>query len=383
MANIEDYILWRGDLTINQAPFNNVDNLILSNLIYLIFKDIVPELSETKLSILDKFTGIFKQNSSQDKNYITIHDAIADMNIQTEGKNRIRVTKDIEMAIKLANTNRFGNMKLMYYVDKYDEDIETQFAAITVVMEDNTAYIAYRGTDTSLVGWKEDFNMSFMDKVPAQAEALKYLQTVSSLINMPLRIGGHSKGGNLAVYSALHIDKSVQDRIIRVYNNDGPGFKSSIIETAEYKALQDKIDTIVPQTSIIGMLLEHEEEYIVIKSNETLIMQHDPYSWEVLGADFVKMEGTTSSSHLIDTTLRQWINDMTIEQREQFIDLLWEVMGATKAKSFPEMAESLFANAVKIGKKINQLDDKSKEILSTTLSMLVKSAKNALMEGFK
>lgn len=383
MANIEDYILWRGDLNVAQAPFNNVDNLILSNLVYLTFKNIVPELSYTKPSILNKFTGLFTQDNSSEKKYITIHDAVADMNIQTDENHHVKISKDIEMAVKLANSKRFGNMKLMYYVDKYDENIETQFAAITIIMEDNTAYIAYRGTDTSLVGWKEDFNMSFMDKVPAQIEALKYLETVSSLINMPLRIGGHSKGGNLAVYSSLYIDKSVQDRIIKVYNNDGPGFKSSRLKTKEYNAMQDKIDTIVPQTSIIGMLLEHEEEYIVIKSNETLIMQHDPYSWEVLGPDFVKMEGTTSSSQLIDTTLRQWLNDMTIEQREQFIDLLWEVIGASKAKSFSEMAENIFANAVKIGKKINQLDDKSKEILSTAFSMLIKSAKNAIVAGFK
>lgn len=383
MANIEDYILWRGDLNVVQAPFNNVDNLILSNLVYLTFKNIVPELSYTKPSILNKFTGLFTQDNSSEKKYITIHDAVADMNIQTDENHHVKISKDIEMAVKLANSKRFGNMKLMYYVDKYDENIETQFAAITIIMEDNTAYIAYRGTDTSLVGWKEDFNMSFMDKVPAQVEALKYLETVSSLINMPLRIGGHSKGGNLAVYSSLYIDKSVQDRIIKVYNNDGPGFKSSRLKTKEYNAMQDKIDTIVPQTSIIGMLLEHEEEYIVIKSNETLIMQHDPYSWEVLGPDFVKMEGTTSSSQLIDTTLRQWLNDMTIEQREQFIDLLWEVIGASKAKSFSEMAENIFANAVKIGKKINQLDYKSKEILSTAFSMLIKSAKNAIVAGFK
>lgn len=142
------------------------------------------------------------------------------MNIQTDENHHVKISKDIEMAVKLANSKRFGNMKLMYYVDKYDENIETQFV-ITIIMEDNTAYIAYRGTDTSLVGWKEDFNMSFMDKVPAQVEALKYLEIVSSLINMPLHIGGHSKGGNLAVYSSLYIDKSVQDRIIKVYNNDG------------------------------------------------------------------------------------------------------------------------------------------------------------------
>ena len=119
MANIEDYILWRGDLTVAQAPFNNVDNLILSNLVYLIFKDIVPELSYTKLSVLNKFTGFFKQNNSSENQSITIHDAIADMNIQTEGSHRVRVSKDVEMAVKLANSKRFGNMKLMYYVDIY------------------------------------------------------------------------------------------------------------------------------------------------------------------------------------------------------------------------------------------------------------------------
>lgn len=365
MANIEDYILWRGDLTVNQAPFNNVDNLILSNLIYIVFKDIVPELYD---------------NNSR---YITIRDAIDNMKIHTEGKYRVRVSKDAEMAVKLAETNRFGNMKLMYYVDKYDENIETQFAAFTVIMEDNTAYIAFRGTDMSLVGWKEDFNMSFMDKVPAQKEALKYLQTVASLIDIPLRVGGHSKGGNLAVYSAINIDKSIQQRIIKIYNNDGPGFKSNILETEEYKIIQGKIDTIVPQTSIIGMLLEHEEEYIVIKSNETFIMQHDPYSWEVMGADFVKMNDTTPSSQIIDTTLRAWLNNMTIQQREQFVDIVWEVMRATKAKSFPEMAENLFTNALKIIKKINRLDDKSKEILSTAFSMFIRSAKKTLIAEFK
>ena len=150
MANIEDYILWRGDLNVAQAPFNNVDNLILSNLVYLTFKNIVPELSYTKPSILNKFTGLFTQDNSSEKKYITIHDAVADMNIQTDENHHVKISKDIEMAVKLANSKRFGNMKLMYYVDKYDENIETQFAAITIIMEDNTAYIAYRGTKASI-----------------------------------------------------------------------------------------------------------------------------------------------------------------------------------------------------------------------------------------
>ena len=383
MANIEDYLLWRGDLTVTQAPFNRVDNLILSNLAYLIFKEIVPELNNEKQTFLNKITSLFKSDEASRMQYITIFDAIAAMNLATEGKDRIRVSQDIEMGIKLAKTKRFGNMKLMCYVDKYDESIETQFAAITILMEDNTAYIAFRGTDTSLIGWKEDFNMSFMDKVPAQELALLYLKDVAEIIKYPLRIGGHSKGGNLAVYSSLYAGKEIQDRIINIYNNDGPGFKSSILQTEEYKNIQNKIDTIIPQTSIIGMLLEHEEEYIVIRSNETLIMQHDPYSWEVLGPDFIKMQETTSSSKFIDTTLRNWLKDMDSEKREKFVDLLWEVLGATKVKTFSEMAESLFANAVKIGKKINNLDPDSKEVLSKALSMLIKSAKNTLLAELK
>ena len=199
MANIEEYLLWRGDLTVQQAPFNNVDNLILSNLSYLVFKGIVPELGNQKPSFLDKITSLFKSDDESHMQYITVHDAIAAMNLATEGKDRIRVSQDIQMGIKLAQTKRFGNMKLMCYVDKYDESIETQFAAITILMEDKTAYIAFRGTDTSLIGWKEDFNMSFMDQVPAQKLALSYLKDVASIIKCPLRVGGHSKGGNLAV----------------------------------------------------------------------------------------------------------------------------------------------------------------------------------------
>ena len=131
MANIEEYLLWRGDLTVQQAPFNNVDNLILSNLSYLVFKGIVPELGNQKPSFLDKITSLFKSDDESHMQYITVHDAIAAMNLATEGKDRIRVSQDIQMGIKLAQTKRFGNMKLMCYVDKYDESIETQFAAIT------------------------------------------------------------------------------------------------------------------------------------------------------------------------------------------------------------------------------------------------------------
>ncbi len=382
MANIEDYIVWRGELSVTEAPFTNVDNLILSNLSYLIFRNVVPELQYKTPSFMQKIASIFKSKNSCIHKSISVKEAIAMMNLETEGKDRIRVKQDISMAIKLAKTKRFGNMRLLYYVDKYDEKIETQFSAITILMEDKTAYIAFRGTDTTLIGWKEDFNMSFMEKIPAQAEALKYLQQVSSLIKTPLRIGGHSKGGNLAVYSAMHIDENTQQRIINIYNNDGPGFHLNILNTEEYKKIKDKIITIIPQTSIVGMLLEHEEDYIVVKSSETLIMQHDPYSWEVMGDNFIEMNNTSSSSKIIDNALRQWLYSMTLTQREKFVDILWDILGAAEVKTFPEIIEKFLTNSIKIGKKYNSLDQQSKEILTKALSSLLKSTKNAVAKNY-
>ncbi len=382
MANIEDYLLWRGGLSITEVPFTNVDNLILSNLSYLIFKGIISEYKKKESTIINKVKSFFSPESDILSQSMTVREAIAMMNLETEGKDRIRVHQDISMGIKLAKTKRFGSMRIIHYVDKYDEDIEIQFAAITVLMENNTAYIAFRGTDTTLIGWKEDFNMSFMEKVPAQEEALKYLNQAAEIIKTPFYIGGHSKGGNLAVYSAMHASPEIQERIINIFNNDGPGFRSSIIDTKEYKNIKNKIVTIIPQTSIVGMLLEHEEDYIVIKSNETLIMQHDPYTWEVEGDHFIEMGNTTSSSKIIDGALKQWLSSMTMEQREKFVDIIWDVLDAANVKTFPEIVEKFVANSIKIGKKYKGLDIESKEIITNALSALIKSAKNAVAQNY-
>ena len=380
MANIENYIEKYGNLTLNEEPFNNVDNLILSNLSYLVFRGAVPEIDYRKKSLISKLSSII--GLSNKINTITIKDAVYKMNFNINEKENIRVKQDIDMTKKLADSKRFGNMLLTCYIDEYDENIEIQFSAITILMEDNTAYVAYRGTDTTLIGWKEDFNMSFMEKIPAQAEALKYLLQVASIIKQPLRIGGHSKGGNLAVYASMYAGSKIQNRIINIYNNDGPGFQSKVLEKDEYKAIKNKLTTIIPQTSIVGMLLEHEEHYIVVKSNETLIMQHDPYTWEVDGCKFVIMENTTDSSKIIDKTLSQWLNTMSMEQREKFVDILWDILGATKVKTFPELVDKFVENTMKIKKAYSNLDPQSKEILSNTFSALFKSAKDVIAKNY-
>ena len=160
-------------------------------------------------------------------------------------------------------------MKLTNYINKVDPIQEKQFSAITIIMQDKTIYVAYRGTDNTIVGWKEDFNMSFSKLVPAQTDAVNYLESVAKKYKNRIRVGGHSKGGNLAVYAAAFCNKHVKDKIINVYNNDGPGFCDEVVNSEQYKEIIDRVHTYIPQTSIIGRLLNHEEETIILKSTQT------------------------------------------------------------------------------------------------------------------
>ena len=239
MANIVDYIKWRGDLEFKVDPFNSVDNLILARLCYIEFDDLEPK-GETLKRITSRYIDSeIKMNPGL---------------LLNEGNKPLLEGAGL--------SKRFGNIVIKNFVSKIDPSIQLQFSAVTYEIDKKTAYIAFRGTDDTLVGWKEDFNMSFMDVVPAQIEASKYLNNVIDKDNYKnIYIGGHSKGGNLSVYSAVKSNKSVKNRIKSIYSNDGPGFKNSLTKSPEYKLIADKIIPLVPQSSIVGLLMEHEGNY--------------------------------------------------------------------------------------------------------------------------
>ncbi len=209
------------------------------------------------------------------------------------------------------------------FVSIIDEVAEIQFSAVTVELDDETVYIAYRGTDDTLVGWKEDLNMSFMDVVPAQAEALAYLEQVLHKHDYrKVYIGGHSKGGNLAVYAAVHVEDILQSSIVEVFNNDGPGFKDNILSKQQYMNISDRITTLVPQNSVVGLLLEHDETYQVVKSSQSSgIMQHDGFSWEVLGNDFIYLP-SLDDHRISGMTTKRTLEKMSADQREAFATVL-------------------------------------------------------------
>ncbi len=362
MATILDYLDWRGDITFAERPFNEIDNLLLAELSYLDFGKIVPEAFCEHISLHEAMDAFTKR---------TPH---ADMGVLVPDKIP-------ELGRRMAASARFRDTALSGYVCKLDEETETQFAALCAALPDVSVYVSFRGTDDTIVGWKEDFNMGFLPTVPAQREAAKYLCAAAEAFSAaPLRVGGHSKGGNLAVYSAVYCGETVQNRITGVYNNDGPGFRTSLLGLPEHQRIAARIQTILPESSVVGMLLEHEEDYQVVRSSQIGLMQHDGFSWQVLGTHFVHLSGLTGGGKLIDETLRKFIGGLSQEQRIQFIDALFEILTCTDAETLTDLKEGGFRTVYSMFKTVRRLDKDTRSALASTLGLLVRSGAKSIGE---
>lgn len=366
MPNIIDYLDWRGDLTLAQSPFNDVDNLILSQLIYMKFDQILtPDKYNTLSSVADVTRALLSEAGESDR--------LAD-NVMPDTKN------DRRFLAAISSSERFGSMQLTRYVNRIDYKKESQFSAITILTGDGSVYLAFRGTDDSLAGWKENFNMSFMTPVPAQQDAVDYLESVAADYPESIRVGGHSKGGNLAVYASAFCQPIIQNWILNVYSNDGPGFDKKVIDNEGYQNIHKRIHTLVPQSSVVGMLLEHEESYTVVHSSSSGLMQHNPYSWDVLGKDFIRLTTVDQNSRFVDQTLRSWISGMDYQQKEQFIDALYGVLAATEIKNTSDFSGEWLKASRIILKSMSKLDDETKKLINQTLSALFNSFRTSLKE---
>ncbi len=306
MANIFDYIKWRGDLTFSQDPFNAVDALVFSALAYIRYAGDVETQPRMPVSVKKAADVLFSM---------------------PDYESRARVQHDLDLLHLAAQSRRFGESRICLYRDEFIPEQETQFAAMTFLLDEGSMVLAFRGTDNSLVGWKEDFNMTFQQTIPAQRLAAQYTRDVALEFSNPMHLAGHSKGGNLAVFAAARSSPMVQARILSVSSNDGPGFTKYLMGDPGYLAMVPKIKTYIPQSSVIGMLLEHEEPYTVIRSKTVGILQHDPYSWEVLGREFIPVQEVTETSLFLDATIKTWFAEMTNQERNQLVDVMFTLLG--------------------------------------------------------
>lgn len=354
MGNITDYIKWRGDLTFRQSPFNDVDNLILSELSYVLLDGIVPGILSDDSITLEKASEIFFKLFEERK-------------LLTERT----FTSDAPFIMKeMAITERYRGIRLSHYSNVIVEHQEKQFAAFHAALGDGTTYVAFRGTNDTIVGWKEDFNMSFLSPVPSQIEAMKYLNSTISFFHGKLRLGGHSKGGNLAIYAAVKCNPGVKRKIIDVYNNDGPGFDKEMISSPEYQQMLPKIKTIVPEASIIGMLLEHEENYMIVKSSQTGIMQHDANSWQVIGDHFITASELSRESQVLNKALNTWIGQLNKKEREDFVNTLFSIIGQTGALTLSDLNTDRIKAAAIMIRSFTSLDSATRNMMLRTLRSL-------------
>lgn len=360
MANLFDYLLWRGDLSLDASPFNEIDAMLLSRFSYMPF-EYVPEVATTCGASI----GVI---SSQ-------------LLALPELEKKLLFKGDLRLLKALSVTQRFQDIHISRYVNQINNETQTQFSAISIQLDEGRQFIAFRGTDDTLVGWKENFNMSFVCPVPAQERAVEYLETVATQTNCSLILGGHSKGGNLAVYAAAFCAPEVQSHITAVYNFDGPGFDEKILQKQGYQAICSHVYTYVPQSSIVGMLLGHEEKYTIVHSSEsTGIWQHDTYSWEVERDHFVYLESVDHSSKFIDDTLKSWVASLDYHQREQLVDALYIVMTQTQAETMRELSENWFSNAITVIKSLKNLDDDTRKLVTETLRLLIRTSRKEALQ---
>ena len=357
MANVCDYVKWRGDLSLEQSEFNEIDNLILSRFSYFPFDNIIKE---NEIVTIKELSERFKK--------------------QDVSKLPILWKDDVDLFPLMGESKRYGEMYATKYINKIDVEQEKQFSAITILMPDNTIFVSYRGTDNTIVGWKEDLNMSFKSHIASQISAKKYLEMIAKEYpNKKVRIGGHSKGGNIAVYAATFVSNEIKDRIINVYNNDGPGFCDDVIETPEYQEMIKKVHTYIPQSSVIGRLMNHREKYTVVESVQKGIMQHDLYSWEVLGKAFVTLEEVTNGSEFVDKTIKEWLENVEPAKREQVIDVVFDILNTTDAQTMKELKNNWFSSAKTMMASYKNIDKDTKDMIWQTLNELFKVAKDNVL----
>lgn len=367
MANMMDYLDWRGDLSFAASEFNEVDNLILAQLVYVDFSGIVPEPgSGEKITLKEASKRFFETHKEE------------------EILARVSMTKMAAFVMKkMAETRRFSEILLSDYVNDISDEEQSQFSVVCVTLEDGSLYMSFCGTDSTIVGWREDFNMGYLSATPGQLKAVEYLNRMADSRYEVVRVGGHSKGGNLSVYASVNCEPEVKEKIVQVYSNDGPGVSKEMMESEAYKKMLPKITTILPESSIVGMLLEHREEFKVVRSSGSGIQQHDAMSWEVLGTNFVYAEEVAAQSILLDKTMKAWLYQLKEEEREQIVETVFGMLEEAKIKTVDDFYHSRWKAVQELMKAKSKLPEETQKVFAKALKLLWSEGNKAMKERMR
>lgn len=363
MSGIIDYSLANAHKDFNALPFSKVDGLIFAQLAYLDFDTFVPEkqlfargITFAKIAEQDGFENLFPLERTARKNLLLFN--------------------------SMAYSKRYGKVRINYHENVFDPLNAIQFSATTFLLPDGNACVSFRGTDSTITGWRENFDMLYNDTVPAQILSAKYLNTVAGKIKGKITVVGHSKGGNLAIYAGVMCSDKTKEKIIEIQSFDSPGFTEDFIASKNYLEMESKIVKFVPEESMIGMLLNDTDTYRIVKSDGEGIHQHDPFLWIVEDNDFVTGKKIDTKAKFVTSTFKEWVGNFTPEQREVFVDGIFDIIQATnaqKAESFIDWSENLKSNNALFFETIKDLDPETRSFMLKFLGNIFPSAKDSLL----
>lgn len=326
MGTMQSYLEDYGGYNFVEKPLCEVDGLILAHLSYYVYDNIVPGIEE----ICPAVSTDYIMEHMDEKNFVSV--------TWEEETNK-------EIFYKILGSRRFRNMKVNFYVNDIDKEKDLQFSAITFILGNGDIYLAFRGTDDALVGWKEDFCMAYRTPVTAQEKSVEYVEFVARQFcrkrNARFYLGGHSKGGNLAAYAAMCCNQKIKHKIGKIYDFDGPGFRPDFMETLDYASVKDKIIKFVPKESFVGMLMQDDEENSIqctlIESSNIGLLQHMPLSWCVEEDHFVRVESNVPERKILYDRMNQWIYGLGKERVGAFLDNLFSIIEITEAETLTDL----------------------------------------------
>ena len=356
MKNMLDYIKEFGHVSFEERAFSEIDALVLTELEYLPLEKVVP-------------------SDENGENFVTVKEIAEYMQEHKQelfDENPMMITQERhEVSQVIADAPRFQSLKFFGVVSEWDKDTTKQFAAVTVEVEPSVRLVVFRGTDETLIGWKEDFLMTYSPLVAAQTDAKEYLAKQASLWGGDLMISGHSKGGNLAIYAAATQEEDVQLRIVDIFCFDSPGLYRSVLETKGYQNIVPLAMRYIPQDSLVGLMLESEVPYVIVKSNATGAMQHSAMTWEIEDGQFIKMEKLTKNSQLNDQTFKKWTESVSDEELELFWNVFFELLFSVGIDTVNDLYGQFMHYVQEFLKAAGGMDEEKRELLTRIALLLV------------
>lgn len=360
--HLNDYVIEQ-QKSFSEEPFNPLDSLILSSISYFNL-----EYAHTQ-KVKDAPQVLLSELIEQSDNEALVKEIWLEYSTRTP-----------EFLKGLIESKRYAGTRLGFYVNEVSEEKEMQFAAVSLILPDDTTYVSFRGTDLSYSGWKEDFNLAYKKVVKSQEYAAAYVEHVSASLASPLILGGHSKGGNLAEYAALVVKEDVYNRICKVFNHDGPAFLTAPSDRFTSTVYNFKLHKTTPASSPIGMILEERTNYCVVKSDGFLVLQHEPFSWLIEDNDFIYKDKSSWENALFGAAFNSMIRQSSPKDKEKLVDTLYDLFASTKTNSWAEYSSNILANSQHIVSEGLDLDEETKDLFNEFIQKFLRALKDEVFK---